>query len=156
MHRRVSCRPRVVTSGQRDIGASFVIAALPCGWLSRSLGSGFDIRHSTFDIRHSSFQTCRSVESHRLVATPTFSITGDHLRVDGRDGEIRTHDFLLPKQALYQAELRPETEGAQIIGAVRRLARERSASFYGPLEMTLTGRFPWPMKSKLSAPAAYQ
>jgi hypothetical protein len=30
------------------------------------------------------------------------------IRQSGRDGEIRTHDFLLPKQALYQAELRPE------------------------------------------------
>ena len=26
----------------------------------------------------------------------------------GRGGQIRTDDFLLPKQALYQAELRPE------------------------------------------------
>ncbi len=25
----------------------------------------------------------------------------------GRGGQIRTDDFLLPKQALYQAELRP-------------------------------------------------
>ena len=25
----------------------------------------------------------------------------------GRDGEIRTHDFMLPKHALYQTELRP-------------------------------------------------
>ena len=28
---------------------------------------------------------------------------------DGRDGQIRTDDILLPKQALYQAELRPVT-----------------------------------------------
>ena len=28
---------------------------------------------------------------------------------DGRGGQIRTDDFLLPKQALYQAELRPAT-----------------------------------------------
>lgn len=28
--------------------------------------------------------------------------------VSGRGGQIRTDDFLLPKQALYQAELRPE------------------------------------------------
>ena len=27
----------------------------------------------------------------------------------GRGGQIRTDDFLLPKQALYQAELRPAT-----------------------------------------------
>ena len=27
----------------------------------------------------------------------------------GRDGQIRTDDILLPKQALYQAELRPVT-----------------------------------------------
>lgn len=32
--------------------------------------------------------------------------------LNGRGGEIRTHDFLLPKQALYQAELRPEIGGA--------------------------------------------
>lgn len=31
----------------------------------------------------------------------------------GRDGEIRTHDFLLPKQALYQAELRPVMLGEE-------------------------------------------
>ena len=29
----------------------------------------------------------------------------------GRGGQIRTDDFLLPKQALYQAELRPATRG---------------------------------------------
>jgi hypothetical protein len=29
----------------------------------------------------------------------------------GRGGQIRTDDFLLPKQALYQAELRPERGG---------------------------------------------
>lgn len=28
---------------------------------------------------------------------------------NGRDGQIRTDDILLPKQALYQAELRPVT-----------------------------------------------
>ncbi len=28
--------------------------------------------------------------------------------ISGRGGQIRTDDFLLPKQALYQAELRPE------------------------------------------------
>ena len=30
------------------------------------------------------------------------------LRPNGRDGEIRTLDLLLPKQALYQAKLRPD------------------------------------------------
>ena len=30
---------------------------------------------------------------------------------DGRGGQIRTDDFLLPKQALYQAELRPAARG---------------------------------------------
>ena len=29
--------------------------------------------------------------------------------LNGRDGQIRTDDILLPKQALYQAELRPVT-----------------------------------------------
>ncbi len=33
-------------------------------------------------------------------------------RKSGRDGQIRTDDILLPKQALYQAELRPEWLGA--------------------------------------------
>jgi hypothetical protein len=28
-------------------------------------------------------------------------------KLNGRGGQIRTDDFLLPKQALYQAELRP-------------------------------------------------
>ena len=31
--------------------------------------------------------------------------------LSGRGGQIRTDDFLLPKQALYQAELRPERGG---------------------------------------------
>lgn len=31
----------------------------------------------------------------------------------GRDGQIRTDDILLPKQALYQAELRPVWLGAE-------------------------------------------
>ena len=31
-------------------------------------------------------------------------------QADGRGGQIRTDDFLLPKQALYQAELRPVRE----------------------------------------------
>jgi hypothetical protein len=30
-------------------------------------------------------------------------------QLSGRDGQIRTDDILLPKQALYQAELRPVT-----------------------------------------------
>src|SRR5689334_22544142 len=34
------------------------------------------------------------------------------VRAYGRDGQIRTDDFLLPKQALYQAELRPVSRGA--------------------------------------------
>jgi len=33
------------------------------------------------------------------------------LKMSGRGGQIRTDDFLLPKQALYQAELRPATGG---------------------------------------------
>jgi hypothetical protein len=36
------------------------------------------------------------------------------LSESGRDGEIRTHDFLLPKQALYQAELRPENRHPEL------------------------------------------
>ncbi len=32
----------------------------------------------------------------------------------GRGGEIRTHDLLVPNQALYQAKLRPETRGATV------------------------------------------
>ena len=31
---------------------------------------------------------------------------------DGRGGEIRTHDLLYPKQARYQATLRPDADGA--------------------------------------------
>ena len=33
------------------------------------------------------------------------------LIMKSRGGQIRTDDFLLPKQALYQAELRPEARG---------------------------------------------
>ena len=32
---------------------------------------------------------------------------------DGRGGEIRTHDLLYPKQARYQATLRPDADGAE-------------------------------------------
>ena len=35
---------------------------------------------------------------------------GDSKGCNGRDGEIRTRDLLLPKQALYQAKLRPELD----------------------------------------------
>ena len=31
------------------------------------------------------------------------------LKKNGRGGEIRTHDLLYPKQARYQATLRPDT-----------------------------------------------
>ena len=33
--------------------------------------------------------------------------TGADISESGRGGQIRTDDFLLPKQVLYQAELRP-------------------------------------------------
>ena len=41
--------------------------------------------------------------------------------MSGRGGQIRTDDFLLPKQALYQAELRPvaDTRGAPLEWNVR-------------------------------------
>src|SRR5947199_7589045 len=35
----------------------------------------------------------------------------------GRGGEIRTHDLLYPKQARYQATLRPDTEQEKVAGA---------------------------------------
>lgn len=34
--------------------------------------------------------------------------SGSNPKESGRGGEIRTPDFLLPKQALYQAKLRPD------------------------------------------------
>ena len=36
------------------------------------------------------------------------SVTSCHAERNGRGGEIRTHDLLYPKQARYQATLRPE------------------------------------------------
>ena len=36
------------------------------------------------------------------------------LRKSGRGGEIRTHDLLYPKQARYQATLRPEPEAESV------------------------------------------
>lgn len=36
-------------------------------------------------------------------------------RVCGRGGQIRTDDFMLPKQALYQAELHPERPDASTV-----------------------------------------
>lgn len=41
--------------------------------------------------------------------------TGYHQHVDGRGREIRTPDFLLPKQALYQAELYPAPEHRALV-----------------------------------------
>ena len=41
----------------------------------------------------------------------------------GRGGQIRTDDFLLPKQALYQAELRPVCGWAGTMGHGRAKAR---------------------------------
>src|SRR5205085_8279311 len=38
----------------------------------------------------------------------------EQLREDGRGGEIRTHDLLYPKQARYQATLRPEPKTAYV------------------------------------------
>jgi hypothetical protein len=35
---------------------------------------------------------------------------------DGRGGEIRTHDLLYPKQARYQATLRPDSEQENVPG----------------------------------------
>ena len=42
---------------------------------------------------------------------PTLS---SYLNQSGRGGQIRTDDFLLPKQALYQAELRPDLLGWRV------------------------------------------
>ena len=46
---------------------------------------------------------------------PTFTGSGpviltklDELSINGRNGEIRTHDPLIPNQMLYQAEPRPD------------------------------------------------
>jgi hypothetical protein len=44
-------------------------------------------------------------------------------QLSGRDGEIRTHDFLLPKQALYQAELRPEWQSQAVVANGRQYWR---------------------------------
>lgn len=50
--------------------------------------------------------------NHSLPMTCNKSNSSSHLNQNGRDGQIRTDDILLPKQALYQAELRPEVSGA--------------------------------------------
>lgn len=41
------------------------------------------------------------------------------MRINGRGGEIRTHDLLYPKQARYQATLRPEPELSKVLGIDR-------------------------------------
>ena len=38
------------------------------------------------------------------------------MRKSGRGGEIRTHDLLYPKQARYQATLRPDPEKKKLAG----------------------------------------
>lgn len=40
------------------------------------------------------------------------------LKIKNRGGEIRTHGLLLPKQALYQAKLRPEKNQERSMGAI--------------------------------------
>ena len=42
------------------------------------------------------------------------SAIGDQNLKDGRGGEIRTHDLLYPKQARYQATLRPDVRAKQV------------------------------------------
>ena len=49
--------------------------------------------------------TSRTCSQTGESVTAGFHIVFDHL--SGRGGQIRTDDILLPKQALYQAELRP-------------------------------------------------
>ena len=51
-----------------------------------------------------------SAETSKKCPSELFPLTSpsrNSLTMNGRDGQIRTDDFLLPKQALYQAELRP-------------------------------------------------
>ncbi len=69
------------------------------------------------------------------------------LKINGRGGQIRTDDILLPKQALYQAELRPVTRRT-----IRKRDRPCKAKAAGPvLSRVLSGgrsrphwhTFPW-------------
>src|ERR1019366_7089390 len=51
--------------------------------------------------------------------------------INGRDGEIRTHDLLHPKQARYQATLRPEPLERRVYPASARFqSRRLSARFF--------------------------
>lgn len=61
-----------------------------------------------------------SVKKHALSRTPTFllnmkkafTLKRKGYKSDiGRSGGIRTHDLFHPKEALYQAEPRPESQG---------------------------------------------
>ena len=48
-------------------------------------------------------------------------LSGDSGDLNGRGGEIRTHDLYVPNVALYQAKLRPDCsgKGVTLVGAPR-------------------------------------
>ena len=49
------------------------------------------------------------LQALRLVLQPSLGISASYNFKNGRGGEIRTPDPLLPKQLRYQAALHPET-----------------------------------------------
>lgn len=59
-----------------------------------------------------------------------------HLRaLSGRGGEIRTHDLLYPKQARYQATLRPGPKSGRKLGIARCLGKD----FFAFCNLSSTG-----------------
>ena len=55
----------------------------------------------------------------KLKLLSGFFRTSKTLKENGRGGEIRTHDLLYPKQARYQATLRPDKGGENADTAVQ-------------------------------------
>ena len=69
---------------------------------------------------------------------------------DGRGGEIRTHDLLVPNQALYQAKLRPETRGA-IVAVIPRNAKGKCICFTSAIFLHLDASLRQALIYKLKA-----
>lgn len=69
-------------------------------------------------------------------------------KVKSRGGRIRTDDFLLPKQALYQAELRPATEEGSVAqrglcpGSICSVSKEIGAIWNHPRIQSIAEELP--------------
>ena len=101
-------------------------------------------RRSACGYDHRATDTARDGSKYLsfLVFTSSFK--------DGRGGEIRTHDLLVPNQALYQAKLRPETRGA-IVAVIPRNAKGKCICFTSAIFLHLDASLRQALIYKLKA-----